>query len=527
MSRQFASVMGLVFFLALPALNIGCSEAQKQQWNDFFSGGGRQKRTVQSTPERGASTRDETRTASAQTPAQDSSAGNAAAETSGDGTAAEPSNDIDSDVEAYAARMRPVKETEYHPNDHTSKIHRQQDPQRTKRIHDAAAQSDGTGEPPADGTSDNVMARHEVDAPTAPKVSNGSPHGAKNEPASEESIVRTASAHDEPVHKPTTTLDNPKHHETAANETSSYDSKPIVAANSTPASIENATSPEESSESTEQTGLPELIDVTVSAAPEPQLESASDAGEPPSGAMAANSGSANATSETSMAARIAALEMRVAADPNNLEEQYRLRMMYLVDGQDDKAKEIIPGVDADLQGIITAQIESLILARSTSGRDPATWATRQLESIEELRRLIKERADLVVVRVVLCIEVSGFGRYKPIEPAEFKAGRPNNQALIYTEIDNFTSKRTNNGMYRTLLSTRQTLLTVDGRELWSEHSENIEDLSRRPLRDFYLCSLPIKIPRNLTPGEYVYKVEVEDVLAGKINSNTTRFKIVP
>lgn len=526
MQKQLVSAFSLVCLMALPAINVGCSEAQKQQWNDFIGGRSRQNRTVQSTPERGASKRDETRMASAQAPAQDAPAGNDATETGGAVTGSESADDVDNDVEAYAARMRPVKETDYQPNDHTSKIHRQQDPQRTRRIHDAAAQSDGAGEPPAEGTRDNAMVRHEENAHATPKASEEASPVTENESASEESIVRTASSRDEPANKSTAKSNNPKPASPDRVETISDEAKPMVAANSAPATIENAALPEEPHEPTEQTGLPELIDVTVTAAPEPLPEPASNTDEPQTGTMSANSSAANATTEASLVARIAELEKRVATDPNNLEEQYRLRMLYLIDGQDGKAKEVIPGVDADLQGIITAQIESLILARSTSGRDPATWATRQLESIEELRRLIKERADLVVARVVLCTEVSGYGRYKPVEPAEFKAGR-RNQVLIYTEIDNFASKRTNSGMYRTLLSTRQTLLTTDGKELWSEHSENIEDLSRRPLRDFYLCSLPITIPKTLPPGDYIYKVEVEDVLAGKINSNTTSFKIVP
>ena len=38
---------------------------------------------------------------------------------------------------------------------------------------------------------------------------------------------------------------------------------------------------------------------------------------------------------------------------------------------------------------------------------------------------------------------------------------------------------------------------------------------------------PIEIPKSLPPGGYILKVEVEDVLAGKINSAVAKFKLLP
>ncbi|MBK8267897.1 MAG: hypothetical protein IPK83_06165 [Planctomycetes bacterium] len=237
--------------------------------------------------------------------------------------------------------------------------------------------------------------------------------------------------------------------------------KPAIHANATPVDSE-ASTPAPAANGKSQSGVPELADITISEAPVPEAAPVVD--EPKPVETLANSSGVPINAEPTFNSRIVEQEKLVSTDPNNLEEQYRLRMMYLIDGQDEKAKAEIPGVDADLQQIIGAQISSLISARSTSGRDPATWATRQLESIEELRRLVKERADLVVTKVALCTAVEGFGRYKPIEPAAFKAGKKH-RVVIYIEIDNFSCKPLNSGMFRTLLSVRQTLLTKDGKEI--------------------------------------------------------------
>ncbi|MCZ6445222.1 MAG: hypothetical protein O6758_03450 [Planctomycetota bacterium] len=269
---------------------------------------------------------------------------------------------------------------------------------------------------------------------------------------------------------------------------------------------------------------PVLKTVSVTAAPEPATEKT-----PPkaSALPKANEPVARvAPPLNSFAIDLAKQADLVREDPNNIEEQYRLRMMYLIGGQDEKALELVPGIDADIQEIIQAQIRALISARSSSGRDPATWANRQLSSIEDLRRRMRARADLLIPKVVLCTAIEGFGRYEPIEPAEFSAGRKN-LVLVYIEVDNFTSSTTPSGMHRTLLSVRQHLLTRDGQEMWSKRDENIEDLARQQRRDFYLTIGPIAIPKALAPGEYSLKVEVEDMLAGKLNSSVAKFKIVP
>lgn len=540
---------GWVCIAAVILAAAGCSDAQKQQWNEFWGVGGT-KRAARTTPKPAAA---QPRKASADQPAKKSST----ASTADPATEDQQAGQVSQDVSTYSAGMNPKpKETTYQPNDHNSKIQRQHDPERQKRIREAAAK-DQEGEAIADN-SGGAMERYErnadgnnTDAPTAEGHEGGSvvrtathrnndaPQTSRDEiepadtippkPAPEAEsrdgsnvtrektdVADGKTKRDAASAKPT--VESQEHDDTAQGD------GPTVQANSNPTASTGEPSAAEKSNGDSTHEVPELVDVSVSAAPEPQPEVAT--AEPAEPVMSANAGGTTAAAEPSFASRIAEQEKLVAGDPNNLEEQYRLRLMYLIDGQDEKAKDEIAGVDADLQQIITAQVESLISARSTSGRDPATWATRQLESIEELRRLIKERADLVVSKVALCTAVDGFGRYKPIEPAEFKAGKKN-RVVIYIEVDNFSCKKLNSGMYRTLLSARQTLLTRDGKEIWVQKADNIEDLARRPRRDFYLCTQPIAIPKTLPPGDYVLKAEVEDVLAGKINSGVANFTIVP
>ncbi len=223
---------------------------------------------------------------------------------------------------------------------------------------------------------------------------------------------------------------------------------------------------------------------------------------------------------------LSAQEARVAADPSNIEAQFTLRTMYLFDGRDAEALAPIRGVSADAEEIMLGQLRSMQATRSGTGRDPATWANRQLEALSQLQEKLRAKADLQVPKVVLCTEIMRFGVYTPFESNDFAAGAPHD-VLIYVEVDNFESLPTSGGEYRTRLAARLSLLSTAGDELVSLDEPNIEDFSRGVRRDFFLAFGPITIPATLPAGDYVVKVEIEDLNAGKINSNKTRLRLVP
>lgn len=230
-----------------------------------------------------------------------------------------------------------------------------------------------------------------------------------------------------------------------------------------------------------------------------------------------------ATTELSLADTIREVEAAVARNPDDLEQQVRLRMLYLADGQNEKALADTPGMNVEAQRVLRSLVHSLVEARSEVGRDPATWATRQLEAVEEMRGLLRAKADLRIPVISLCTRVEGFGVYEPIDPPEFPANTQN-QAILYVEVDNFQVDHTPRGQYRTLMAMRTTLIAQDGSEVWSSYDDNIEDLVRRPRKDFYLVK-DLAIPPVLPAGSYTLKVEIEDKLAGKTNSGSVGVKL--
>jgi len=233
-----------------------------------------------------------------------------------------------------------------------------------------------------------------------------------------------------------------------------------------------------------------------------------------------------AATEASPARQIADMEAIVARQPNNIDQQLKLRMRYLEEGDEARALRPTPGMSEDVQRTVIAQIKSVIAAKSADGRTAPEAANQQLASAEAIRAGAAAKADLLIPKVALCTAIRAFGDYTPYDPPTFPAGASDNKVLVYIEVENFMSRETDDGQFKTVLTLRESLLDARGRELWSMQNPPVEDINRQRRRDFFLITPVRKIPPKLPPGEYFYKVEVEDVQAGKVNSGKTQFKLV-
>ncbi len=220
-------------------------------------------------------------------------------------------------------------------------------------------------------------------------------------------------------------------------------------------------------------------------------------------------------------------QAKVEADPTNIQALFKLRMLYLLSGREADAFAPIDGIPTATQDIVLAQLRSFDAARTVSINDPATSANAQLEAMRNLQEKLREQADLQVPKVVLCTEIVAFGKYTPFASTDFEAGY-DHDVVLYVEVDNFKSEQTAGGQYRTKFAARVSMLSKDGEQLSTFVEEpNIEDINRRPRRDFFMSFGPFTIPGVFPAGEYVIKVQVDDLLANKTNSNKTSFRLVP
>lgn len=544
MSRMLNTRLGLLVVAGCIGVIAGCSDGSMSDWDWFGMKKKEEKPRTRAT-------------AGTDRPSSGEAAAAAPAKTGADDAKA---REVDQKVEQYVSSMNPRYQPGYESNDFNSKIRRQEDPNRHARIQQTATRhrngdtgpdrtltDDSKMSPPASSDGSPVYGARTAEPGSTPTknesptsdADNGRPRLADPSDANDPLVKpQPAMQRDDGAKKPTAPgadRANPANKPTDA--TPGATNKPVTEdepfddevdaseAESSAASLLTDAKTDPAPAATKRP--PVITNLSVEASNEPMAKTPDARAEGPSTPASLSPQKETVIVDT-LKQRIEEQEAKVAADPNNIEEQFRLRILYLASGQDEKALAAIDGINADVLEIMRAQLSALMTARSSAQRDPATWANRQMEAIEKLRHLVAERADLRVSKVVICRSISQFGQYEPIDPPTFKVGAES-RFLLYVPIENFKCERTESGQFRTLLSLRFSLIDPEGRERWTDKIENVEDISRDRRSDFFF-GYPengLKIPRQLGEGEYTIKVEVEDVLAQKINSNTVRFKLVP
>ena len=144
-----------------------------------------------------------------------------------------------------------------------------------------------------------------------------------------------------------------------------------------------------------------------------------------------------------LAAAISQLESKspgAAKTDADVAAQANLRMLYLLAGRRNDALKPISGAQPALQDFWTKQLYGMSLWLDSGGTtDPTRRAAETKRILGEAMLRLGEAAPLVVHNLAFCTEVQSFGSIKPFPKTEFK---PDQEVLLYAEIDNFTVEQT-------------------------------------------------------------------------------------
>ena len=218
---------------------------------------------------------------------------------------------------------------------------------------------------------------------------------------------------------------------------------------------------------------------------------------------------------------VALLEARVV-EVKDFDAEWQLRVTQLALRRDTEAASVSSHLAPETRRILKGLVRAVAAVRAVA-RDPLLAGEKALERVEELRRILADRADPVISAVSLCHRVITFGVYEPMADTDFIAGRAT-QAIVYTEIHNFRSQETDDGQFRTRLATRLEVLTAEGESVWEHEEPEIDDVCRRRRTDFFIAQR-VTLPPTLPAGKYVLKVLVEDKLSGRADEATHPFTI--
>ncbi len=216
------------------------------------------------------------------------------------------------------------------------------------------------------------------------------------------------------------------------------------------------------------------------------------------------------SSSSDLADTIRELEARVAKNPHQYDDLYKLRLLYAATGQKAKATAPVPGLDAAHAELLNAML-SVVTRGDQVLTQPSASSSQALMAVEELGRLLRQQTSVIIPKVALVTRVNSFGDYVAVDPPVFEQGKPVH-VFVYTEIANFRSEPTADGRLRTVLSESIHVYDSSGKVVYEKSVPQFEDRTITPRRDFFY-PFEIKLPADLPAGQYALKVTVEDKLS--------------
>jgi hypothetical protein len=214
---------------------------------------------------------------------------------------------------------------------------------------------------------------------------------------------------------------------------------------------------------------------------------------------------------------------RVKDYPRDLSANLDYQLLMFLREEPVPQLSAITSLPTEDRELISAVMDGMSNFRSTLRSDNNMLLSRKIRPLKDLSDRLQQQAELSIPTLVLCTKVEGFGRYEPIDPPRFPAQREA-QAIIYCELENFSSQPNSAKLWQTDVLQEAVLYTEDGMQVWADKTPPIQDLSRNCRHDFFLRTL-VKFPATLTMGRYMLKVTIIDRQANRVAESSLPIQI--
>jgi hypothetical protein len=223
--------------------------------------------------------------------------------------------------------------------------------------------------------------------------------------------------------------------------------------------------------------------------------------------------------QTSLQGAIRSMEAdaaKNAAAKDDPAAQVKLRMLYLAAGRRDAALQPIASADPAAREFWSKQMYGLdtwLDARRTPDAQCRAAETKRI--LGDALASLGESSPLVVRNLAFCTDVLSYGCVKQFKSNDFL---PDQDAILYFELENFTSESTPKGFHTRLKSSYQ---IFDGRgQRVSQHEFPIsEEYCQNPRRDFFIAC-QFRMPSRVYSGKHTLQLTVEDLEGRKIGQST-------
>jgi hypothetical protein len=178
---------------------------------------------------------------------------------------------------------------------------------------------------------------------------------------------------------------------------------------------------------------------------------------------------------------------------------------------------------AEDRELLTTLLDGLSNFRNGLRAEANMLESRKVAPLLEMADRLRAQAELSIPTALLCTKVERFGVYEPMQPAQFKAGAPN-EAILYCEVANFSSQLGDGRQWETRLKHECVLYSETGLNVWHTTADPVTDQSRNRRHDFHVVRR-LKVPA-VPVGRYLLKVTVTDLQVNRVAEATVPIQVV-
>lgn len=225
-----------------------------------------------------------------------------------------------------------------------------------------------------------------------------------------------------------------------------------------------------------------------------------------------------------IAAAIAQLEQQptTSTPEEKIHMQMVDRLLHMSLGDIEAASEPIDGLQTNGQDFIRHSLKSLYEVTNPTG-NPVEIKRYTLAMLSQRQALshLAAVSNLDVRNATFCTEVDGFGVVTKFPQYTFK---PDQELLLYCELDNFVSTHTEGKGYETQLQGSYEIVDANGRRVADQLLPMDSHLCRNQRRDYFIA-YRMYMPQKIDPGKYQLKLTVEDMKGRKFGQAALDFQI--
>lgn len=199
------------------------------------------------------------------------------------------------------------------------------------------------------------------------------------------------------------------------------------------------------------------------------------------------------------------------------------RLLSMTAGDIEAAMQPIDGLQTTEQEYYRHQFKALYDTLDPSGTPVASrrWSLAML-SQRKAHENLAAVSNLEVNNAAFCTSVESFGVVQEFPANNFK---PDQEFLLYCEIDNFVSEQVKAGGYETQLQGNYEIVDANGRRVAYVDLPMDSHICRNRRRDYFIA-YRMHMPQNISSGRYTLKLTIEDMKGPKFGQAELPFQIV-